>query len=129
MKGQSHEEHTRILNIAGNPSNAVVEKLNSVPISFRILQRSYFYDNIKKRSGNSKKALGVVIDDEFMSLEEYHKKYTHRGKLRTNFGNKTCNEKTELSGERCVYQKMLGVIPILYETALNCNIVEDLYSA
>ena len=55
MKGQSSEERNRILELAGNPKNAVVEKLNSVQNGFRILQRTYCYDKTKKEVETQKR--------------------------------------------------------------------------
>lgn len=121
MKGQTSEEKKRILKIAGNPKNAVVEKLNSVKNGYRILQRTYFYDKAKKRSGNTKKAIGVVIDNEYLTIDQYHQRYTHRGNLRT-----SSEEKLKFE-EELFQQKLLGPIPILYQTAKNCNIINDLY--
>lgn len=132
MKGQPSEERKRILGIAGNPKNAVVEKLNSVPNGFRILQRTYFYDKAKKRSRNTKKAIGVVIDNQYLTIEQYHSKYTHRGNLRTKTtiikNNINMPDKEEASIENgSIQQKLIGAIPILYRTAENCNIIDDLY--
>ena len=134
MKGQSSEEKARILAIAGNPKNGLVEKLNSVENGFRILQRFYFYDKIKKRSGNIKKAIGVVIDDNYLSLDEYHVKYTHRGNFRVIHNSNKYNNDSSIENSRdiidykCIYQRIIGAIPILYNTAKNCGIVEDVYT-
>ena len=131
MKGQSSEERNRILELAGNPKNAVVEKLNSVQNGFRILQRTYCYDKTKKRSRNTKKAIGVVINNQYLTIEEYHSRYTHRGNLRTKTtiikNNINMIDKKDVSFENgYIQQKLIGAIPILYKTAENCNIIEDL---
>ena len=98
MKGQTHDERDRILAIAGNPHNALVEPLKSIKNGFRILQRTYFYDKNKKRSANSKKTIAVVIDDKYLSLDEYHNKYTRRGSLRETIKE---NKKDGSFGEKC----------------------------
>ena len=231
MKGQSEEEKSRILAIAGNPHNGRVEQLYSIPGAYRILVRTYPYNKAKKRGGEVKKAIGVVINDQFLTNEEYHLKYTRHGRLRpllpaepnrrrgrpgkldtsgaatqskaggsvaavlpepplssgNNSGNNeapaesqatstTAAEGTtaapaapqttqpadgpapaaprndpapELSGtsstssnavrptepvrlarpDPCVYQRLVGPVPILYQTAVNCGIEEDLQIA
>lgn len=130
MKGQTSEERDHILSIAGNPKNAVVEKLNSIENGYRILQRTYFYDKDKKRSRNTKKAIGVVIDNQYLTIDQYHKKYTHRGNIRT----QTARDKDAILEEKVSdikyeypQHKLLGPIPILYQTAENCNIINDLH--
>ena len=133
MKGQTQQEKARILAIAGNPKNGLVEPLLSIPNSFRILSRVYTYDPKQKRSVNKKVSLGVVIDDVFMNSQEYRAKYTKRGFLRVRYP--TASEEPSLGstpseGEQptqgVVYQRHLGALPILYGTAVNCGIVEDL---
>ena len=128
MKGQTHDERDRILAIAGNPHNALVEPLKSIKNGFRILQRTYFYDKNKKRSANSKKAIAVVIDNKYLSLDEYHNKYTRRGSLRETIKENKKDNKSQKDVEFSVYQRMLGCIPILYKTAINCKIVENLHT-
>ena len=128
MKGQTQDERDRILAIAGNPHNALVEPLKSIKNGFRILQRTYFYDKNKKRSANNKKAIAVVIDDKYLSLEEYHNKYTRRGNLRKTINEDKHANKSQNDIESCIYQRMLGCIPILYKTAINCKIVENLHA-
>ena len=133
MKGQSPEEKARILAIAGNPKNGLVEPLLSIPNGYRILTRVYTYDPKKKRSANQKMSLGVVIDDKFMTSQEYRSKYTKRGFVRVKYPetkNETpkddSNPATQEQELGAIYQRMLGAIPILYGSAVNCGIVEDL---
>ena len=82
MKGQSEEEKQRILSLAGNPKNGLVERLNSIPNGYRILQRTYHYDPAQKRTRGNKRAIGAVIDDKYLTIEEYHARYTRLGKSR-----------------------------------------------
>ena len=82
MKGQSEEEKRRVLSIAGNPKNGLVERLNSIPNGYRILQRTYHYDPSQKRTYGNKRAIGAVIDDKYLTIEEYHARYTRLGKSR-----------------------------------------------
>ena len=124
MKGQTQDERDRILAIAGNPHNALVEPLKSIKNGFRILQRTYFYDKNKKRSANNKKAIAVVIDDQYLSLDEYHNKYTRRGNFRKTINEDKHDNDPQIDIESCIYQRMLGCIPILYKTAINSKIVE-----
>ena len=134
MKGQSSEEKARILAIAGNPRNGLVEPLLSIPNGYRILTRIYTYDPEKKRSANQKISLGVVIDDKFMTSQEYRSKYTKRGFVRVKQPEASSEEapETDVSpaaqeqGSGAIYQRMLGAVPILYGSAVNCGMVEDL---
>ena len=82
MKGQSEEEKRRILAIAGNPHNGQVQPLNSIPDAYRILVRSYYYNKKTKRGDGNKHVIGVVINGEFLSSEQYHQRYTRMGRLR-----------------------------------------------
>ncbi|MBQ8708307.1 MAG: hypothetical protein IJ523_09500 [Succinivibrionaceae bacterium] len=149
----AEEIKQKVLEIAGNPKNARVEILKSVPNGYRVLQRNYRYDPAIKRSAGSKKAIGVVIDGKWLTEEEYSHKYTHRGALRVhktensssnvsssvgsafgpNDSEGTASEQDQSSVQErfdgCVHQKLLGAIPIMYQTAVNCGIAEDLTKA
>lgn len=157
MKGLSPEENARILGLAGNPKNGLIEDLRSVPNGYRIVTRIYSYDKSKKRSRNTKRSLGVVIGGKFYTSDEYRKMYTKRGLRRTHIPdtdattevtsiNKNAEDSassvlddgknthpavssTDPTGFGVIYQRMIGAVPILYGTAVNCGIVDDLNEA
>ena len=133
MKGQSEEEKRRILSIAGNPKNGLVERLNSIPNGYRILQRTYRYDPSQKRTGGNKKAIGVVIDDKYLTIDEYHARYTRHGKSRVVIP--TLPEETTVPESDSndigydfgsIETRLVGAVPLLYQMAVNCHIAEDL---
>ena len=133
MKGQSEEEKRRILSIAGNPKNGLVERLNSIPNGYRILQRTYRYDPSQKRTGGNKKAIGVVIDDKYLTIDEYHARYTRHGKSRvvipilpeeTAVPESDSNDIGYDFGS--IETRLVGAVPLLYQMAVNCHIAEDL---
>ena len=133
MKGQSEEEKRRILSIAGNPKNGLVERLNSIPNGYRILQRTYRYDPSQKRTGGNKKAIGVVIDDNYLTIDEYHARYTRHGKSRvvipilpeeTAVPESDSNDIGYDFGS--IETRLVGAVPLLYQMAVNCHIAEDL---
>jgi hypothetical protein len=134
MKGQSEEEKRRVLSIAGNPKNGLVERLNSIPNGYRILQRTYHYDPSQKRTYGNKRAIGVVIDDKYLTIEEYHARYTRHGKSRVVIP--AIPEETAPEPEPndsydfgSIETRLVGAIPLLYQMALNCHIAEDLSRA
>lgn len=185
MKGQPEAEKRRILAIAGNPTNGQVQPLYSIPGSFRILSRSYHYNHVTKRGDGNKKTVGVVIGDQYLPIDEYHKRYTRMGRLRPviaaepvaqdpspaavippvtepvtppedghdsvaqssvptchtpdSTGLSSIESSSELvetlatipsgSEEMGYYQRTLGPVPILYQSAVNCGIIEDLLEA
>ena len=155
MKGLSLEEKARILGLAGNPKNGSIEELLSIPNGYRIVTRIYTYNPVKKRSKNTKRSLGVVIGDKFYTSEEYRKMFTKRGLHRTHIPDTAAPEipnagknaetaigrvpgenaanpaefSDDLTGFGAFYQRMIGAVPILYGTAVNCGIVDDLNAA
>ncbi len=147
MKGQPPEEKARLLALAGNPKNGLVEKLKSIPNGYRILTRSYAYDPVKKRSRNSKHSIGVVIDDKFCTSEEYRRMYTKRGLSRAVIPDVTAdahaddntetdspakpseNRAADSPADFVIYQRLLEAIPILHGAAVNSGILEDLKAA
>lgn len=155
MKGLSLEEKARILGLAGNPKNGSIEELVSIPNGYRIVTRIYSYNPVKKRSKNTKRSLGVVIGDKFYTSEEYRKMFTKRGLRRThipdtaapealNAGKNAETAAGSVPGENAAnsagssddptgfgafYQRMIGAVPILYGTAVNCGIADDLNAA
>ncbi|MBQ3683293.1 MAG: hypothetical protein II922_09495 [Succinimonas sp.] len=135
MKGMSKAEKKRILAIAGNPKNGLIEPLNSIPNGFRILQRSYHYDPKIKRTAGNKKAIGVVIDDKYLTAAEYRAKYTRQGNLRAAMTQADRGKKEEaLNGKaagsaaapKIIYDRLLGAVPLLYEMAVKSGILDDL---
>ena len=136
MKGMSQAEKKRILAIAGNPKNGLIEPLNSIPNGFRILQRSYYYDPKIKRSVGTRKAVGVVIDGKYLTSEEYRAKYTRQGNLRAAKPQSDGDGKKEeaLNGKaagsaaapKIIYDRLLGAVPLLYEMAVKSGILDDL---
>lgn len=147
MKGQTPEEKARLLALAGNPKNGLVEKLKSIPNGYRILTRAYAYDPVKKRSRNTKRCIGVVIDDKFCTSEEYHRMYTKRGLSRAAIPDVTAaapaDNKTEKNSpakpsenraadspaDFVIYQRLMEAVPILHGAAVNSGILEDLTAA
>ncbi|WP_406038460.1 hypothetical protein [Succinimonas sp.] len=136
MKGMSKAEKKRILAIAGNPRNGLIEPLNSIPNGFRILQRSYYYDPRIKRTIGNRKAVGVVIDGKYLTSEEYRAKYTRQGNLRAakpqtdRDGAKedalNGNAAGSAAAPKITYDRLLGAAPILYEMAVKSGILDDL---
>ncbi len=135
MKGMSKAEKKRILAIAGNPKNGLIEPLNSIPNGFRILQRSYYYDPKIKRSAGTRKAIGVVIDGKYLTAAEYRAKYTRQGNLRAAMTQADRGKKEEaLNGKaagsaaapKIIYDRLLGAVPLLYEMAVKSGILDDL---
>ncbi len=136
MKGMSKAEKKRILAIAGNPKNGLIEPLNSIPNGFRILQRSYHYDPKIKRTAGNKKAIGVVIDDKYLTAAEYRAIYTRHGRLREVKPQAECGGAKEeaLNGKaagsaaapKIIYDRLLGAVPLLYEMAVKSGILDDL---
>lgn len=140
MKGQSPEEKARILALAGNPKNGQVQKLRSIPNAYRISTRKYFYRPDLKRGRDSLKVFGVVINGRFYTPEEYHRKYTVRGRLRPVLPKKGIQRPATAPSESAkafeteanngtLVQRMLGAVPVLYQTAVNIGLVEDLETA
>ena len=76
----SPEERARLLAVAGNPLHGQVEPLASKPGCFRVCIR------IPRKETHSKNAtrrlFGVIVGDEFLTAEQYHRKFTRRGNLR-----------------------------------------------
>ncbi len=136
MKGMSEAEKKRILAIAGNPKNGLIEPLNSIPNAFRILQRSYHYDPKIKRTAGNKKAIGVVIDDKYLTAAEYRAIYTRHGRLREVKPRAECGGAKEealkekaagsAAAPKIIYDRLLGAVPLLYEMAVKSGILDDL---
>lgn len=138
MKGQSEEEKQRLLKIAGQPKNGQILPIKSMPNAYRVLQRTYTYDKTIKRSRNDIKTIGIIVNDEYMSRAQYHQKYTSRGRLR--FVTKTMAQRGSGSSPDAeaifravrsgtVCQRMLGACPVLYRTAVNIGLTDDLTAA
>ncbi len=128
MRGLSKSEEKIILALAGNPKNSYIAPLASIPNSYRIMQRSYYYDPARGRGFDNKLAIGVVIDGQYLNIEEYHAKYTRRGKLRATIPTVPHQPMPEVNtnslGE--ISQRLLGAVPILYKAAQNCGLVDHL---
>ena len=76
------EERAYPLSLAGNPAGGEVFPLTSIPGAYRITIRHNPYCAARKRSVTKRTTYGVVIRDKFYFIDEYHQRFTKRGRLR-----------------------------------------------
>ena len=121
-----------------NPKAILLRAYNKI----RVIERQYYWDKEKGRGLEKRIYLGYVVDNEFLTNEEYQRKYNKRGKARvvpvavpvtTNAEPAPVNTDGTATTAAAVPSfcdplstVLVGELPLYYEVAKDIGLIDDL---
>ncbi len=123
-----------------NPKAILIFSYNKI----RVVERHYYWDKKKGRGLEKRTYLGYVVDNEFLTNEEYQRKYNKRGKARIvpMAVPQATNEQPQTSAvvdssdtvipevKTSFYDPLstvlVGELPLYYEVAKDIGLIDDL---